>query len=157
VRRPTKWSPSELHRCNLGVAEGQACWADVSLLRGVMSKSSPFVIVLSVDDGDRLEAVVPKRTASQRDVQRARIVLAAGDALDNVEIAEVVGVDVNTVSKWRKRFFEEGIEGLSDRHRSGRPRTFSPSGGCRGERARLRTPGHVGGAVVAVELQRARS
>ena len=91
-----------------------------------MSRSSPFVIVLSAVDRDRLEVVVRKWTASQRDVQRARIVLAAADGLDNVVIAVQVGACVNSVSAWRKRFFEEGIDGLTDRRRSGRPRTFSP-------------------------------
>ena len=41
-------------------------------------------------------------------------------------IAVQVGAVVNTVSAWRKRFFEEGAVGLSDRRRSGRPRTFLP-------------------------------
>lgn len=91
-----------------------------------MSRQSPFVVTLSAGDRERLESTVRKLTASQRDVQRARIVLAAGDGIDNVVIAEQVNADVNTVSKWRKRFFEEGIDGLSDRHRSGRPRTFFP-------------------------------
>lgn len=94
-----------------------------------MSRRSPYVIVLSFGDRERLESTSRRLTAALRDVQRARIVLAAADGLGNVEIAERVGVDVNTVSKWRKRFFEEGIDGLSDRRRSGRPRTFSPSGG----------------------------
>jgi transposase-like protein len=97
---------------------------DVLLLGGAMSRPSPYAIVLGADDRDRLEAVVRRRTAPQRDVQRARIVLMAADGLDNVVIAVRVGVDVNTVLKWRKRFFEEGIDGLGDRHRSGRPRTF---------------------------------
>ena len=93
-----------------------------------MSRHSPFVIVLDAEDRRRLELVARRLTASLRDVQRARIVLAAAEDLDNVEVAELVRVDVNTVSKWRKRFFEEGFDGLSDRDRSGRPRTFSPSG-----------------------------
>jgi transposase len=86
------------------------------------------VIVLSAKDRDRLEVVVRKRTAPQREVQRARIVLAAADGVDNVVIAVQVGVCVNSVSAWRKRFFDEGVDGLADRRRSGRPRTFSPSG-----------------------------
>ena len=93
-----------------------------------MSRHSPYVIVLDSKDRQGLESTARRLTASLRDVQRARIVLAAADGLDNVEIAVYVGVDVDTVSKWRKRFFEEGIDGLSDRHRSGRPRTFSSSG-----------------------------
>ncbi len=99
----------------------------MSLLGGVVSRPSPYVIVLNAEDRVRLETVVRQRTASQRDVQRARIVLGAADGLDNVVIAVQVGAVVNTVSAWRKRFFEEGFDGLSDRHRSGRPRTFSPS------------------------------
>jgi transposase-like protein len=102
-----------------------------------VSRPSPYVIVLSAEDRERLEAVVRKRTASQRDVQRARIVLAAADGLDNVVIAVQVGGVVNTVSAWRKRFFEEGLDGLADRRRSGRPRTFSPSGHRGGERTRV--------------------
>ena len=91
-----------------------------------MPRHSPYVIVLTDDVRERLGVVVRRLTALQRDVQRARVVLAAADGLENVEIAVEVGVDVNTVSKWRKRFFEEGIDGLADRRRSGRPRTFSP-------------------------------
>jgi transposase len=93
-----------------------------------VSRRSPYVIVLDAEDRERLESTARRLRAPLRDVQRARIMLAAADGLENVEIAERVGVDVNTVSKWRKRFFEEGIDGLLDRHRSGRPRTFSPFG-----------------------------
>ncbi|MGI8751023.1 MAG: IS630 family transposase [Acidimicrobiales bacterium] len=55
---------------------------------------------------------------------RARIVLAAADGLANVVIAERVGVCVDVVSWWRKRFAVEGLAGLRDRPRSGRPRVF---------------------------------
>ena len=58
-------------------------------------------------------------------VVRARIVLAAADGEENVSLAERLGW-LNTVIKWRKRFYEEGIDGLSERKRSGRPRTFPP-------------------------------
>jgi transposase len=59
---------------------------------------------------------------------RARIVMAAADGEENASIADRLEVALNTVIKWRKRFFEEGMEGLVDRKCSGRPRTFSPSG-----------------------------
>ena len=91
-----------------------------------MSRSSPFNIVLS--DGDRhvLEGVVRRGRSEQRAVVRARIVLLAAVGVSNVGIAEMVGVHVDTVSKWRKRFFGEGVAGLVDRPRSGRPRVFGP-------------------------------
>lgn len=100
----------------------------VVLVGGAMSRQSPFVIELSVEDRRRLESVVRRRTAEQRMVMRARIVLAASAGEENASIAVRLEVAVNTVIKWRKRFFEEGIDGLADRKRSGRPRTFSPSG-----------------------------
>ena len=95
---------------------------------GVMSRQSPFVIVLSDEERDQLESVARRRTAQQRMVLRARIVLAAADGEENAAIAVRLEVALNTVIKWRKRFFEEGMDGLVDRKRSGRPRTFPPSG-----------------------------
>jgi transposase len=94
-----------------------------------MSRRSPFVIDLSDEDRQRLESLARKQTAERRMVVRARIVLAAADGEENVTIAERLGVAPHTVIKWRKRFFEEGMDGLADRKRSGRPRTFPPSGG----------------------------
>jgi transposase len=57
-------------------------------------------------------------------VVRARIVLDAAAGLPNALIARRVGVAPNTVLKWRKRFWEEGFQGLRDRKRPGRPRVF---------------------------------
>lgn len=52
-------------------------------------------------------------------VVRARIVLLAADDMKNVDIADRVGVCVDVVSKWRKRFCQEGLAGLVDRPRRG--------------------------------------
>jgi transposase-like protein len=122
-----------------------------------MARHSPFVIELSDDDRDALETILRKRTAQHGMVLRAQIVLAAADDEENLSIADRLAVAPNTVIKWRKRFFEEGIDGLVDRKRSGRPRSFSPSGGGRGQTAGLRAAGHHRGAAGAVELRRARS
>ena len=46
--------------------------------------------------------------------------------------------------KWRKRYFEEGIDGLVDRKRSGRPRRFSPSGDGRGQGLACELPATTG-------------
>jgi transposase len=88
------------------------------------------VIALSTADRHALVKLTRKQTAERRMVVRAEIVLAAADGEANASIAERLGVALNTVVKWRKRFFEEGMDGLADRKRSGRPRVFSPSG-CR--------------------------
>lgn len=89
-----------------------------------VSRRSPFVVVLSDIDRAVLEASVAGYTAPFWLVQRAQIVLLAADDVMNVDIARRLGVDVDTVSKWRKRFVTEGLAGLKDRPRSGRPRRF---------------------------------
>lgn len=97
-----------------------------------MSRPSPFAVRLTATQRRVLRARVRKATAEQREVVRARIVLAAADGEQNTRIAGRLGVAVNTVSKWRKRFVEEGLSGLGDRKRPGRPRRFPLGGGHRG-------------------------
>lgn len=113
------------------------------------------MIELNGDDRRCLEVLVRKHTAERRQVLRARIVLAAAAGDENARIAERLDVAVNTVIKWRKRFFEEGTEGLADRKRPGRPRSFSPSGGDRGEGVGLPAAGDQRGSSVTLELRRA--
>jgi transposase len=49
-------------------------------------------------------------------------VLLAGEGLENKEICAELGVDPNTVGKWRRRFAERRVDGLLDEPRAGRPR-----------------------------------
>lgn len=89
-----------------------------------MSRRSPFEVCLSSEDRAVLEQRASSGTAPHREVVRARIVLLAAAGLENVEIARRVGVCVDVASRWRKRFCQQGVEGLADRQRSGRPRRF---------------------------------
>jgi transposase len=52
-------------------------------------------------------------------------VLLAAQGGTNAAIAARLDLDVDVVSKWRKRFVAEGLAGLGDRRRCGRPRSFS--------------------------------
>jgi transposase-like protein len=102
-----------------------------------VSRPSPFAIFLTASQRRVLEGRLRRTTAQQREVVRARIVLAAADGEQNIQIAGRLGVAVNTVSKWRKRFVEEGLGGLGDRKRPGRPRRFPLGGGRAGQGDRL--------------------
>ena len=77
---------------------------------------------LTSEDYDRLQTVLACCTSAQRDVIRARIALMIHDGFNNKVIAERVGVSVQAVGMWRRRLTEEGIEGLDERQRQGRPR-----------------------------------
>lgn len=92
-----------------------------------MSRRSPYRIVLTPEERSELERRARRQTATRREVFRAQIVVLAADGLRNDEIAERLGTVRTTVSRWRKRFFEDREAGLADRPRSGRPRTFSAS------------------------------
>ncbi len=76
-------------------------------------------------------------TAAHHEVVRAKIVLLAAAGLENTVIADRLDVAVQLVSKWRKRFHQEGLDGLKDRPRTGRPRAFPPCGGGDGQGAGL--------------------
>ncbi len=52
---------------------------------------------------------------------RSRIVLAAAAGLSNQQIAVDLDIPEVTVGKWRRSFAVQGLEGLRDAARSGRP------------------------------------
>lgn len=77
------------------------------------------------------------RTAQARTVERARVVSAALDGEPVEDIAVRLRLSRNTVYLWLHRFEQRGVAGLTDRGRSGRPRTY---------------PGEQVGEIVATAL-----
>jgi predicted nuclease of restriction endonuclease-like RecB superfamily len=102
-----------------------------------VSRRSSHEIVLSDVERAALERVAGALTAPFREVQRARIVLDAAAGLPDVQIAARRDCTIKTVGKWRKRFGERRLEGLSDTKRVGRPRRFPPGAGGRGQGGRV--------------------
>jgi transposase-like protein len=86
---------------------------------------SPHTLRLSAADRTVLESLARAATGPYRHVLRAKIVLTAADGTPNTLIAARLNVHVDTVRKWRRRFCEEGMDGLADRPCSGRPRRFA--------------------------------
>ena len=79
-------------------------------------------IELSADERAQLESWTRGRTSAQALALRSRIVLLAAEGRSNVEIAKQLGVQRNTVAKWRSRFLEHRLDGLTDEPRPGQPR-----------------------------------
>ncbi len=102
-----------------------------------MPRRSPYVLTLTEEQRATLEDRSRRYTLPYRDVVRAKIVLMAAQGMDNDEIAERLDTRREIVSKWRKRFYEEGLAGLEERSRSGRPGVFPPRGRRRGQGDRL--------------------
>jgi transposase len=72
-----------------------------------------------------LERRVRSNTVEARAAERARIILLAAEGLSNRAIAERVGMHHNQVGIWRQRFVADGLAGLLDGDRSGRPPVYA--------------------------------
>lgn len=83
---------------------------------------------IAIDPGDRpvLERWANARATERRLVERARIVLMTGEGRPASEIADRVGCGVETAKRWRGRYEREGLSGLRDLPKSGRPLTHGP-------------------------------
>jgi len=88
---------------------------------------NPVAAGVLLDDDERAQLVrwTRRRTSAQALAQRARIVLLAAEGLKNTEIAAELGITRGMAAKWRARFVEHRLDGLTDEPRPGRPRTVS--------------------------------
>jgi transposase-like protein len=117
---------------------------------GGVARSTPNRIELADEQRRELEHRAGAYSGTWRDVVRAKAILLAADGLSNAAIAERLGVSRQSVSGWRKRFFEEGLAGLEERSRPGRPRSFSPSAGSGDQGAGVRVARRAGRPALAL-------
>jgi transposase len=85
------------------------------------------IIKLSDLEKSELEKLIRAPRTQRRHADRARIVLEAACGKSNLEIAAMMQTRPATVSKWRVRFDSEGIMGLRDDFRPGRPSIHNDS------------------------------
>ena len=78
-------------------------------------------IQLDFETRNTLNQLVRSSSTPQSLAQRSRIVLAASDGSSNQQIASALQIPAITVGKWRRSFAVDGMEGLRDAPRSGRP------------------------------------
>src|ERR1700741_395513 len=81
---------------------------------------------LELDEGERREltSLASRRSTAQGLAQRARIILACADGEQSKVVAARLGIDPDTVGKWRRRSAAHRRGGLRDEPRSGTPRTI---------------------------------
>jgi putative transposase len=82
-------------------------------------------IILSHQEHAQLKSMVCSRSLAHGLVTRARIVLMAAQGATNREISEKVDLSPQMVCKWRQRYLQQGLSGLHDELRPGRPRSIS--------------------------------
>ena len=83
-----------------------------------------FVAILTETEKKGLEDLF-KHHPSFRVRQRAHSVLLSNRGFSIARIVEIYQVDRDTISRWFARWREDGMDGLTDRFRSGRPPKLS--------------------------------
>jgi transposase len=82
-------------------------------------------ITLSEAEHEQLNSIANSRSLPRALVDRARIVLMASEGISNGVISQKIGFSPQMVCKWRQRYVQQGLSGLHDELRPGRPRTIT--------------------------------
>ena len=91
-----------------------------------------YIVKLTTDERDRLNALIQKGKAPARQLLKARILLKAdaseaGDAWSDGRIAEALDTSIDTIARTRQQLVEDGLDAaLTRKHspNSARKRTF---------------------------------
>jgi len=70
-------------------------------------------LVITDEQREVLEKLSGLRTAAHRDVQRASVLLMAGEGVASTRIAAQAGLSPATVAAWRERFAKEGLKAFA--------------------------------------------
>ena len=105
-----------------------------------MRGPQPDPISFSQREREDLERLIRRHTTSQQIALRGRMIVAAAEGANNSQIARQLGVDYETVSRWRRRWI--GLQAaaledlpvedrLTDAPRPGRPAQITAEQTCR--------------------------
>src|SRR6478735_2038219 len=83
------------------------------------------VLQLTDEERESLQRWARRPKSSQQLALRSRIVLACAEGHTNTAVAELLGINKVTVGKWRARFVQDRLQGLTDEPRPGAPRTVT--------------------------------
>jgi transposase len=82
-------------------------------------------LIVTDEERQKLQTWARRPKSTQQLALRARIVLDCAEGHSNTDVAEHLGCSMPTVGKWRKRFVQRRLEGLTDEPRPGAPRSIT--------------------------------
>ena len=97
-------------------------------------------LILGEEDQAQLLGIAQSRSLPHGVVRRAQIVLACAQGESNASIAKRLKLSQPTVGKWRRRYLKQGLAGLHDQLRPGRPRAHEDERVAEVINAALRSP-----------------
>jgi transposase-like protein len=97
------------------------------------------IVSLSSEQRQELEALQRRPSVAAGLVKRARAILLLADGASVSATGRLVDMQRRHLYKWIDRFRREGVAGLRDAQRTGRPPVFSPRGRGPSGQGRVRT------------------
>jgi len=76
-------------------------------------------------DCQKLQQMIRRASTNQSMALRAHIIMECGAGASNKQVANKLHITPQTVGKWRKRYIENGLDGLLDEPRPGAPRSIT--------------------------------
>src|ERR1700740_3429245 len=107
---------------------------------GALMANHARTISLAPDDREELERLQRSSAGPAGLSRRARAVLLMASDVPGAEVARLTGYTAVQISRIRRRFVEEGLAGLSERPRSGRPALLTEAKGARIVALTLKAP-----------------
>jgi hypothetical protein len=106
-----------------------------------VNRTGHCVISLTSEQREELEALMRRPSAAAGLVKRARAILRLAEGESVSATGRLVGMQRRHLYKWIDRYRCQGVLGLRDGKRSGRPPVFSPRGRGASGQDRVRTAG----------------
>src|SRR6478672_4812310 len=85
------------------------------------------LVSLTEEQRKELTGWAHSRTLPAGDVFRARLILALADGMTYEAVKSSLRTTAPTISRWKQRFEQSGIEGLEPQHKGSKPRTATPA------------------------------